>query len=901
DPVKAGDLETKLKSTREDAVRQLHDRSELFVDGENVIQFGRHRFSVNTQALDLTIVPRDDQMMLHLTGTGFFESITDPEFLATRPVWGQTLISENEDVSRVEYLAYCFFQSLDGGERPEDLSAAIKAFMAPRYAEGYQKGVHDEDAEKIVSALLTLRDELGTLRTPAEARALATVYWADFKDREEAGLLTARIRGAGAANQVFRQNRRQADTVKELHEGLTQFAEKLPEVDVRAAESAALYLFDVVAHDLQPPVSMEGGSLLSGFLAQLQKLGSRKAFEAACDALDENAAARFALIRQWMRGYLQATDGDCPSGILNEAAAWLCAGCYDPANVSTRSEVVTLENLRSVPDGVLKLQYSDFMWRLEQFVQVTVPRFEAFERLKKGFIEKARKAMRLDEFKPRVLTSFVRNKLIDRVYLPLVGDNLAKQIGVVGKNTRTDRSGMLMLISPPGYGKTTLMEYIANRLGVVFMKINGPAIGHLVTSLDAAEAPNAAAREELHKLGLALEMGDNVMIYLDDIQHCNPEFLQKFISLCDAQRKIEGVYKGVSKTYDLRGKKVSVVMAGNPYTESGEKFRIPDMLANRADTYNLGDILGDNGEDFKLSFLENALTSNPALNRLASGSRKDVHAIIRAAETYQREDLELEGRYTREETEEMLSVMTKMIRVRDILLKVNAEYIHSAGQADEYRTEPPFKLQGSYRNMARLAEKVDAVMNERELQTLVISDYENEAQTLTTGAEANLLKFKHLLGIQTDEEAARWQEICKRFARNLVMKGVGGDDRVGQAVAQLATLGEGLQDIRQVLKEGAGSKSAGPVETRFAPETLDRIAEMLETIKPAPVILPEVPKTGGLTPALAKMLEQQFERLQECVRDQPEPPEQLLKRLERAKSIYDDLMNQVGYGGGHEG
>ena len=48
--------------------------------------------------------------------------------------------------------------------------------------------------------------------------------------------------------------------------------------------------------------------------------------------------------------------------------------------------------------------------------------------------------------------------------------------------------------------------------------------------------------------------GDNVMIYLDDIQHCNPEFLQKFISLCDAQRKIEGVYKGKSRTYDFRGK-----------------------------------------------------------------------------------------------------------------------------------------------------------------------------------------------------------------------------------------------------------------------------------------------------------------------------------------------------------
>ena len=121
--------------------------------------------------------------------------------------------------------------------------------------------------------------------------------------------------------------------------------------------------------------------------------------------------------------------------------------------------------------------------------------------------------MRLEEFKPRVLTSFVRNRLLDEVYLPLIGDNLAKQMGAAGEDKRTDRMGLLLLISPPGYGKTTLMEYIANRLGIVFMKINGPAIGHAVTSLDPSEAPNAAAREEVERLNLALEMGDNVMLY----------------------------------------------------------------------------------------------------------------------------------------------------------------------------------------------------------------------------------------------------------------------------------------------------------------------------------------------------------------------------------------------------
>ncbi|MFQ9246270.1 MAG: hypothetical protein ACLR3R_02260 [Clostridium paraputrificum] len=161
-------------------------------------------------------------------------------------------------------------------------------------------------------------------------------------------------------------------------------------------------------------------------------------------------------------------------------------------------------------------------------------------------------------------------------------------------------------------GKLRLIEYISSRLGINLVKINGPSLGNEVTSLDPKMAPNSGAKEELLKLNIALKMGNNVMIYVDDIQHCNPEFLQKFISLCDGQRKIDGVYNGVGQTFDLRGKKVAVVMAGNPYTESGEKFKIPDMLANRADVYNLGDMLMENEEAFKLSYIENALTSKPS-------------------------------------------------------------------------------------------------------------------------------------------------------------------------------------------------------------------------------------------------------------------------------------------------
>ena len=104
--------------------------------------------------------------------------------------------------------------------------------------------------------------------------------------------------------------------------------------------------------------------------------------------------------------------------------------------------------------------------------------------------------MRLDEFRPRVLTSFVRNNLIDTVYLPLSATTSPSRSAPPARPSAPTRMGLLLLVSPPGYGKTTLMEYVASRLGLVFVKINGPALGHRVTSLDPAEAPNATARQE---------------------------------------------------------------------------------------------------------------------------------------------------------------------------------------------------------------------------------------------------------------------------------------------------------------------------------------------------------------------------------------------------------------------
>ncbi|NNC24619.1 hypothetical protein HKX41_10805, partial [Salinisphaera sp. USBA-960] len=101
--------------------------------------------------------------------------------------------------------------------------------------------------------------------------------------------------------------------------------------------------------------------------------------------------------------------------------------------------------------------------------------------------------------------------------------------------------------------------------------------------------------------------------------------------------------------------------------------------------------------------------------------------------------------------------------------RVNQQYIASAAQAETYRTEPPFKLQGSYRNMNKLAEKISPVMNAAELQQLIGDHYLGEAQLLTSGAEENLLKLGELRGVHSEEQAARWAQIKRDFLRNKAM------------------------------------------------------------------------------------------------------------------------------------
>lgn len=801
DQGKAESLETALKVAKEDAFRQLKDRKDLYEDGNAVIKFGKHRFGVNQQKLDLTLVLKGEELYYHLTGTDFYQPLKNERLEQNRRFWSQDYPSENEQVYRSEYLAYKVFQKVENKNAMtlEGWQNKVKSESSINYSEGYVKGVHDEDAVKILNCLVYKHKTLGLLTYPTQIRAHAQFFWHALSDNDKTRFLRL-IKTTGDVLRAFPNAKHQSFVEKEIREAISKFCKESRLFSSEENSEIAKYLISELQSDDIFSISIEAYELNEAFQKALLSSKQDKRYLLTLDE-SETLEERILMAKQWFTAFVESSNLNID--YLEEAVCLsLFAESFSPPEThlsakETISEIKGNHNL--ISNGEYHFDYHKFIKKLDDFSTLEIPAYQAFRDTRHDVIEHLKENLKLNEFLPQVLSSFVRNKLIDDVYLPLFGSNLAKQMGTIGENKRVDRMGMLLLISPPGYGKTTLMEYIANRLGLIFMKINGPAIGHEVTSVDPESANNSASREELKKLNLAFEMGNNVMLYLDDIQHCNPEFLQKFISLSDGTRRIEGVYNGKSKTYDLRSKKFCIIMAGNPYTESGERFQIPDMLANRADIYNLGDIIGDTKDLFELSLIENSLTSNATLSQLRNKSMADLYGLIKQVQNGQQ--AELEGNHSQQDIADYVSVLEKVIKIRNTVLKVNETYIKSAAMEDAFRTEPAFKLQGSYRDMNKLVEKVVSIMNDEEIDRLLHTHYESESQTLTAQAEANLLKYKELSETLTEEETKRWNSIKTIFVKHNKLKGLGNTNEMGQIISQLMDFNNNLIGIQKALNE----------------------------------------------------------------------------------------------------
>ncbi|MHC4581943.1 MAG: DNA repair ATPase, partial [Planctomycetota bacterium] len=313
DNVKAEDLKSKLKTIHQDSIRQLKDKQALYEDGENVIRLGTQRFAVNRQALEGTIVRKEDDMYFHLTGTGFFELITDERLNETREVWDSNIVSETDNVYRAEYLAYRLFQELEASEEQlesigtsdlESIVARVQTYMGPRYEEGYVKGVHDRDAARILQGLAVLQSRIGLLKYSTQARALGAVFWKLSENNEGKQLLNAKIKSMGQASRLFGGSDKQNNYIDRIANLLNEFIETTGLFGADLIDEAAEYLFYELAADDRFIVDQCAVRLRDEFESHIKKENYGSKFTKGLDAVSADPAGSYRLLRDWIGSYV---------------------------------------------------------------------------------------------------------------------------------------------------------------------------------------------------------------------------------------------------------------------------------------------------------------------------------------------------------------------------------------------------------------------------------------------------------------------------------------------------------------------------------------------------------------------------------------------------------------------
>ncbi len=777
---RAGELTVALRVARDTARRTLRDRVDLVADG--MVRIGKRTFGVNEEPFELRMVQTGVEggngsmvaagagvesgpgLALALTGTDLRLPIRDERLSGFGSLVTQASASETPWISRSLFLAF-------EAQRLQVPLDNLRHFASERFDDGYELGVHDADAAIILKACAPIFTGAGGVAGfgfDGSTRAVAGVWFSGLGVRER--------------DAVARSLR----ALKALGEGSSRdlIVDQHGPALLAIAESAGLEIDPGLALDYLSrsnekfAVSQTAADRVVGFAEFLTAAG-----------LDPRVAS-FAELTRWAQDAALITKRggavEKPSVHIAAEMAWKL---HVPAvtSVAGLSSVVEAAGLLAqhgtIANSTLRFDVGELYTKYLRYCAGDRQRFGEFLAARRDVLETWRAKLQVGELRPKVLSSFVRNRLVDDVYLPLVGENMARQLGENGA-----AQGMLLLVSPPGYGKTTLIEYVAQLLGMALIRVSGPAMGTGVTSLDPGVAPDSASASELEKLNRAFAMGTNTLLYLDDIQHLSPEFLQRFIPLCDATRRIEGVFDGSARTFDLSGRRFAVVMAGNPYTSDGTQFKVPDMLANRADVYNLGEVAGNFADVFAQSYLENAVGGNEVTAPLLSRGRNDFDRFLAASRGEPLRSDQLEHPYSAADVSNIIKVLTNLVQVRDVLLKVNAAYIRSASMDDALRGEPAFALQGSYRNMSRLAGRVLPAMTRQEVSQLITDHYQAESQTLGAAAAWNLAKLQEVFGSPSVEAVSRITELRDRWRQANV-----GDNPMQVMAGSLREIAESMR------------------------------------------------------------------------------------------------------------
>jgi hypothetical protein len=187
-----------------------------------------------------------------------------------------------------------------------------------------------------------------------------------------------------------------------------------------------------------------------------------------------------------------------------------------------------------------------------------------------------------------------------------------------------------------------------------------------------------------------------------------------------------------------------------------------------------------------------AAGSNPTLAPVVQGGRNDIDVFLRATQGEPVEARALSRPFPAADVRAITAVLGHLVAVRDRLLTVNEAYIRSATLDDGLRGEPPFLLQGSYRNMAKLASRIVPVMTAAEVEAVLGDHYRTEAQTLADAAAWNLARLAELID-PASPAAAEAATLRSRWA----------EERAAGNPAVAVT--RALTGIEDALRDGAGT------------------------------------------------------------------------------------------------
>ena len=375
---KAESIQTELKSAKEDAFRKLKDKQELYEDGENIIKLGKHKFAVNKQNLDLTIVFKDEKLNYHLTGTDFYQPLKNDILNSGKKFWNQDLVSENDQIYRGSFLAYKIFKSYSVENLTSLTSDQLQALVADEtsknYSEGYIKGVHDADAFEILKTLLEKHNALGMLRYESKTRAFAQFFWQNLQE-EKREILNQKIKSAGEVLEIFPNSSQFDYILLELEKEVKSFSEEFDFVrkahlDVQNISS---YLFQELMTEDVFVTSLKAKQLAEGFIKVITEKNTDLKFKTGIEKTTE-FEAKLQLAKQWVSSYINESKIITDLEYVYEVVALLLfphESNEHLISISADAEIIGLSGSHpTIVDGIYLFNYHRFTNLLEHYFEV---------------------------------------------------------------------------------------------------------------------------------------------------------------------------------------------------------------------------------------------------------------------------------------------------------------------------------------------------------------------------------------------------------------------------------------------------------------------------------------------------------------------------------------------------